>query len=374
MKILFFMPSLAGGGAERTIVNILRGLSKAHGDSLDIVLVLGKERPNETHSSKYLSYVPESIKIIYLPVEATKFNLIKLVFSLRNKIKDIKPDLIFSTRLESNLVSLLSSSGLGVPRVIRESNFRSATIHSRALRLFIGKIYNQSQLVISLSKGVLDDLEVNFKVDRSKSVIIYNPIDIENISSSSYEVGRIDDEVTRFVFIGRLSEQKQPLDALEVFSKFHASNPGSTLDILGVGPFESALIERAGELGLSQSVKFRGFVDNPYKYLYEADFLIMTSAYEGFGHVIVEALVCGATPVVYDCFSGPSEILTEELSELLVPVGNVEKMYQVITYLAANSEHHEVIKDLGYERAKDFDYIKISKLYHREFSKFSRKR
>lgn len=363
-SILIFMPSLAGGGAERTVVNLVKGLVKKE---VRVTLVLGKERESETHSSKYLDLLPEQVNLEYLTVEATKPNVIRIIWQLRKIVIRLRPSIFFSTRLESNLVALISSLFLNVKLFIRESNFRSATITNSLYRKVVGCLYNRAHKVICLSHGVADDLVAKFGVKISRISVIYNPIDIEHILNSAGQLNDRKANPDRCIFLGRLSEQKNPADAIKAFSEFKSNSETATLRIVGVGPLERELKSLSKSLGIDDCISFEGFLSNPYEILNDSDFLIMTSNYEGFGHVIVESMICGCIPVVYDCKSGPSEILTDNLSGLLVPVGEYKALAAKLSDLSRDNAYFSKVYTEIIQRSNDFSLDKITLLYFNEF-------
>lgn len=106
--------------------------------------------------------------------------------------------------------------------------------------------------------------------------------------------------------------------------------PDSRLLILGQGEEREALVALAAELGITSRVDFVGFVTNPLPYIRAAAGLILSSTYEGFGNVLVEALGCGTPVVSTDCPYGPSEILDGGRYGQLVPVGNHHAMAEAI--------------------------------------------
>jgi glycosyltransferase involved in cell wall biosynthesis len=76
------------------------------------------------------------------------------------------------------------------------------------------------------------------------------------------------------------------------------------------------------DLHLEADVELLGFASNPYAYMRRAAGVVLSSRYEGFGNVLVEAMACGTPVVSTDCLSGPSEILMRGRYGPLVPVGD----------------------------------------------------
>jgi glycosyltransferase involved in cell wall biosynthesis len=102
------------------------------------------------------------------------------------------------------------------------------------------------------------------------------------------------------------------------------------LVILGEGPQRGLLEELASRLGITAQLSMPGFNDNPYACMSRADVFVLSSAYEGFPNVLVEALACGAKVVSTDCRSGPAEILDGGRFGGLVPVGDARSLAYAI--------------------------------------------
>jgi len=370
MNIFIFMPSLAGGGAERTIVNLANEFC-LHGNTVH--LALGKETNDSLRSSKYLNLVSKDVVLHRLDVPAKGKNILQLLISLRSLIKTVSPDLIFTTRLPSNLVVILATLGLKkeFKVVIRESVYRSATIKRKLYKMLIGSLYNKADKVISLSDGVRQDLINNFNVNQDTLEVIYNPIDLTYIEScliNSEEVNSNEVKGNRFIFIGRLDDQKSPIEAIEAFKQIKREIPNASLDVYGIGPHKSALLSYLEENKDLKGVSYHGFTDTPYLAFKNADFFLMPSKYEGFGHVIVESLACGCLPIVYDCPHGPSEILTDELSELLIPLGDINAMAEKAIYFANNKDKASLILKSSKTHILKFDKKTIANEYIKIFN------
>ena len=131
------------------------------------------------------------------------------------------------------------------------------------------------------------------------------------------------------------------------------------LVILGEGPQRSLLESLIREFSLEHKVQLRGFVVDPYPWYRSADLFVLSSKWEGFGNVLVEALECGLPIVSTDCPSGPSEILENGRYGTLVPVGNPH----AITAAMVNAVTATQDRDRLMERAKAFSVRAISERY-----------
>ena len=164
------------------------------------------------------------------------------------------------------------------------------------------------------------------------------------------------------VACGRLAAQKDYPSLLRAF-KLILNERSATLRILGTGELRSRLDELSTELGIQEHVVFLGFESNPYKYFVSADIFVMSSIFEGFGNVVVEAMMCGTPVVVTDCPFGPGEILESGKVGELVPVGKPEVLAEKVLKLASNPELMARRTGLGKLRAEDFTVQRIGERY-----------
>jgi len=158
--------------------------------------------------------------------------------------------------------------------------------------------------------------------------------------------------------VGRLTEQKDIPTTLRAFERISKSQDVE-LVLLGEGELRGKLRDLAWDLGIEESVHMPGFVDNPFPYMRAADVLVLSSRWEGFGNVLVEAMACGTPVVSTECPGGPPEILRDGKYGKLVPVGDHKALADAVTQTLENPIGASRFVD----RAIDFDYQKITKNY-----------
>ncbi len=146
------------------------------------------------------------------------------------------------------------------------------------------------------------------------------------------------------------------LNAMKALRK---DNSGVQLLIMGGGPLEADLLAQRKELGLEDSVHFGGWVLDPSPFYHSAGCLVLSSRWEGFGNVIVEALAAGVPVVSTDCKSGPAEILGNGKYGKLVPVGDSAALAKAMEESLSEPIDPEALK----ARAKDFSPEIIAKQY-----------
>ena len=311
-KVLFIVPSLSKGGAERVVSNLSKGLSDEW------------EKYIAVFDGSRIDYDYEG-ELIEMDVSSETNRILRDCRGLKElkKIKEeIDPAVSVSFLPEPNLINILSRRK-DEKTVISVRNMLSRTVEQPGLpysflsKIMIKSLYNKANKIVALSRGVKHDLIENFKAEEEKVEVIYNPCDVEEIKKISKE--EIPDE-ERDIFenptvinVASLTEQKGHWRLLRSFKKVKNEVPDSQLVILGEGELEEDLKQLTKDLEIKNNVHFLGFKDNPFKYMKQSDVFALSSIFEGLGNVIIEALACETPVVSTDCKSGPREILCPKL-------------------------------------------------------------
>jgi glycosyltransferase involved in cell wall biosynthesis len=224
--------------------------------------------------------------------------------------------------------------------------------YKMALRASIRVTYPMADARVAVSNGVADDIAALSGIPRSEFEVIYNPISPP--SAASAQDRGIDalwgpNNATRILTVGRFKAQKNHKLLIRAFGKL-VESIDARLMILGTGDLLEETKRFAQAEGLGDRVLIPGQVEDTTPYYRSADLFVLSSDYEGFGNVLVEALACGLPVVSTDCRSGPAEILDNGRYGILVPAGDVGALAQgMATALAA---YHD--RDALMQRAADF--------------------
>jgi len=327
-KVMFIIPHLGSGGAERVVANLCNGLA----DYERIVLIFENIIKHNVDAwvISINSPATQSLfkKLLNFPVRYLKIRKLK---------EEIKPDFVVSLLEPANLFNVLAkissqktilsfhsnyitslqenpSFGRGIARSILK------TIYTLALKT----IYKRADLLIAISKGVAEDLIKNYGINSNKVKVIYNPYPIDEIRELAKEPLRSYEEIFKYpvlITAGRLTKPKGQWYLLRIFKALKEKHKELKLVILGEGELKDYLVKLSEELGLktfvwgrdklseSFDVYFLGFQKNPFKFIARSKLFVFPSLWEGFGNVLVEAMACGVPVVSSDCKSGPREIL-----------------------------------------------------------------
>lgn len=343
-RLSLFLPNLSGGGAERIMLNLSKEfISRGH--NIDLVLVNAK--------GEYISDIPEDVDVVNFNRSRTLSALPDLIQYLREN----EPKGLLSTSTHANIISIWAKiiSLCSTNIVVRQPNIPSmgmpTSLKERLLDFFISYFYPFADDIVAISHGGKEDLAKNYQIGSEKISVIHNPNNIEQIFRMKRERSGLPEFETDIVIlgVGRLNEVKDFTTLIRSFNVL-LQERSAELVILGKGNQRSKLEQLAADLQICDYVHLPGFVENPYKYMARADVFVLSSKWEGFGNVLVEAMACGTPVVSTDCPGGPREILQNGRYGKLVPVGDEIALAQAIKEtLCTQSDPDHLI-----DRAMDF--------------------
>jgi glycosyltransferase involved in cell wall biosynthesis len=322
--LAIFLQDLAGGGAERMMVNLAGGLAK-RGFHVDIVL--------SRKEGRYFREVHPAVRIVDLGAKRVMTALWPLARYLRRE----RPHVLLSTLVHVNVAALLAQrlSRVPVPVIVREANAMSSSRQyaahwpiKMAYRL-APVVYRLADCILAVSEGVADDAATYLGLPRERIKVAYNPVVGPGLyAAAARSPGHpwlVEGGIPVFLNVGRLTAVKDQATLLRAFATLRKQRE-ARLIILGDGPLRGQLENLAVTLGISSDVAFPGFVENPFGYMARSAGLIVSSRSEGLPGVLIQAMACGAPVISTDCPSGPAEILNGGEFGLLIPVGDDRAM------------------------------------------------
>lgn len=357
INLLFIVPSLRGGGAERVVTILLKYIDRS---KFDLTLALLKKE------GKYLEDIPSDVKVVDLQVKRARYSIFKII-ELTNKEK---PDIAFSTLGYLNLIISIIKPFLSKKTVFigRESNTVSVKNklekYPRLFDFLYKKFYSNFDSIIAQANFMKNDLVENYGISSEKITVINNPIDVqkvEEMSNKDIEFSFPKDKIN-LLAVGKLKHQKGFDNLLTMMSqideKYH-------LTILGEGPDEKSLKEQSKKLNLENRVSMAGFQSNPYAFMKQADVFLLSSRYEGFPNVVSEANLCGIPTIAFNSPGGTEEIVRED-NGLLIENDNFKAFEHTVNLFELDKYDEEVIKSSIVSR---FSNEIIVKIYEKHFIK-----
>ncbi len=350
MKIVLYISSLLDGGAER----VLTLLANEFSERKNKIVIITK--------GPYCSY-PLSKKICWKPI-FTKYNIEKrrslldkvsrrftYIPKLFSILKREKPDIVISFLLNENGKLILVSKFLGIPIIVSEhTNFHvDMSISSWVKRRWI---YKLSDAVTVLTKYDYDNY---YKYFLKNVYIMPNPVSFNSIN-------KIANRKKIILASGSLDRWsiKGFDNLLEIFANVVKKHPDWKLAIAGSGDEgKKYLIQLAGELDIENNIDFLGFCKNIDKVMQSSSIFIVTSRYEGFSMVLVEAMSQGCSCISYDCIAGPGEIIENGIDGILVENQNIHKMSSEINRLIEKEELQLFLAENAINSVRRFSVEKV---------------
>jgi len=316
--IAVFIPSLRGGGVERNMLNLTRGMADA-GHSVDLVLVKAE--------GPFLQMVDKRVRVVDLRSGRVLTALPRLI----GYLKSIRPAALLSGMGHANIIAVLARrlAGIRCRLVVSEHTLPSviagvaSTPLSRTVPFLSRWFYPRADAVVAVSEDVARDLREASGLSKESITVIPNPVVTPELAEA---LARRADH--RFfaagsppviLGIGRLSREKGFDVLIRAFGLLLKTTEARLL-IVGEGEERPRLEDLVKKLGLGDKVELPGFVDSVPSYISQATVVAMPSRIEGFGNALVEAMAGGVSVVATDCPGGPSDILEQGRFGPLVPV------------------------------------------------------
>ena len=180
---------------------------------------------------------------------------------------------------------------------------------NRILRFSAKLLYKRSNIIISPTRVILNDLKNNFNVPKHKIEVINNPVEIKEILKLSKIKLRKNLPKNYLISIGRLTYQKNYDFLIDSYYHFQKKNKNCYLIILGQGPDKEAITEKINKLNLKKKVILLGYKKNPFNYLKKSKLLILSSRWEGYPNVLVQGMTLNKKIIATDCFGSSKEVL-----------------------------------------------------------------
>ncbi|MCT2347465.1 glycosyltransferase [Bacillales bacterium AN1005] len=387
-KVAMVLPNYKGGGMPKVCETISLNLRPEEYEQTLIILSSEKE--------KRYKFAGKSINIS--PSGNSLISKLLINFTRIGKLKKIKKewnfDTVISFGVQANIFNIITKNKETI--ICTEHNIKSIEnktwgFKGKIYDFLMRKYYNNSDQLVAISEVMKVDLEDNYGIKDIE--VIYNPHNIEEVKRKSNE--SIDDRYKELfldgpvlISVGRLAYAKAQWSMIRVMEKIILKFPTAKLLILGEGELKNELQELVRTLGLEENIRFLGHVDNPYNLIKQADIFVLSSLFEGFPNVLIEALASGTAIVSTDCPSGPREILDNKINinksiekfeicdyGILTPC-LPNKMYKkeelniqevellkAVEYLLENPETKESFEKKGNIYAQHYDASNIIKKY-----------
>ena len=330
--ILLAIDALGGRGAEKVVVNLAEALLKL-GHKVSIIIYedivefdidsrihIHHLKPQMHKSSRIFSRLTDRknaniFQALLSHIEATRGH-VDLILSALPRI-----DRILS-RIEDDRIFHVIHNPLSLQNGIRKNSWRKKLSRIWHMK----RIYDGRQIIV-VSAGIGDDLINYVKIRPASLTTIYNPFHFDEIEKLAAKQLNLPSKIIGkdyLLHIGALTLQQKRQDIL--IKAFALSGLTCNLVLLGKGKDEKKIRALIKSHGVSDRVFLAGFQANPYPWIKHARMLVLSSDYEGFGNVLVEAMALNTPALSTNCPTGPNEIFSQEMQDCLVPNGNIQAL------------------------------------------------
>ena len=348
MKIAYILSSfIAKAGTERILSDKMNYLVKRYGYDITFITYEQGNHPMAFSLDKRIRVIDLNTRFFPLyklnPVRrviAKSFQKRKLKSKLHDVLSVVNPDFVVLTTYDFDKFGSI----LTLPyRFVIESHIcitdvRQEFRQHNVILKFFGKyldsihfkIMNKADALISLTSADKTNWEkhVNIPIFVIPNLVTVYPNDISCYSERS----------NRIICVGRLTRQKGFDYLIKAWAMISKKYPTWRIDIFGHGDMETTLNRMIIDYKLSDCTRINEQSDNIYEEYETSSIFVLSSRYEGFGLVLVEAMSCGVPCISFDCPNGPADLITHGEDGLLVPLGDIEKLAESIEWMITHEE------------------------------------
>ena len=363
-QLIFLIPSLAGGGAERVASTLLPYLAR----HFELTLALLEDRRSYP--------VPTEVPVVSFsrPLNSHTAHVIRIpyhILALARLIRRHRARVVLSFIEQANIINILAACIAGHQAVISQrtnprQQYEGKGLLGKVISQISARLYPKADRIIAVSDGVKEIIISDYKLDARRIAVIPNPVDTASVAELSKKETSVALPDDYLIHVGRLNVKTKAHDTLlNAYKKINSFHPDLKLILVGDGLDKEQIEAMIKDLDLSESVILAGWQENVYAFMARAKALVLCSRYEGWPNVLVEAMACGCPVIATDCQTGPREILSNSEYGLLVPVDDLEALTHSMQKLLTDESRRVYFQEQGRKRAQDFDLEQIGPKYVR---------
>lgn len=333
IKIALIGYRLGSGGAEKVMANLSIFFEKHNIEVHNIIVINQVLYPFEG-------------KLINLGLLKTSrngfFDKLRRLYFLKRYLSRNKFDFIIDFRFRNKPVQEL---------LIAKFLYKSKTIftvHSYLIDHYMPNwsyltriMYQKCYKIVTVTNNIKKFIEKKHSLKNLQT--IYNPVNVEEIHLKYNNLINFKDEF--IIGIGQMETNVKQFDVLiEAYANSELVSKNIHLILLGQGQQMARLKTLAEQKMVANSVHFFGYDENPYKYLKNSRFFVLSSANEGMPNVLLESLACHTPVISFDCLSGPNEIITDRYNGLLVENQNRDQLTLAMNLFCTDTKLYNFCK------------------------------
>ncbi len=345
-NLIFYFPSIEGGGVEKNFFLLLKYLSK----NVEKIHVITANRKKNI-SRKIIYICPKSNH--WEKSSRTTKNLICIFLLIKNFWSKKATILSF----QANISAIIISKLFGFKILIRLNTSLNKYITNFFKRLIFKIFYSLSDTIIVNSKLFQKEL-LNINL---KSYLIYNLEDSNKTKKNLKFFEKFNG--LKILNIGRLTEQKDQITLIKSLKILKDKNVNFRCCIIGRGLYEKKLLNEISILNLKKNIKLVGYKDKAEKFIHQSNIFVLSSKFEGLPNVLIEAQKYEIPIISSDCPTGPKEILLNGKLGDLFPVNNYSILAKKLIEFYKNKKPLKNKSKKAKKYLKRFDPIINSRKY-----------
>lgn len=367
MRLYFFINSITGGGAERVTTSLARHFVD-QGYDVGVITMHPEERD--------FYPIDPRVRRVTLDLAGVNRGLGKLTANyrrwraLRRALKAEQPDVVVAMMTNSIVLAILAAVGLPTRAYGSERNNPARKTTGRPWALLRRLVYRFAAGHVAQTREAAAWLK---RHAGARNVhVIPNPV-VWPIPSCSPRLAPktvVSPERKVILAVGGKPEQKGFDLLLHAFAGLAADSPQWDLVILGADPESEAVggggasVQRlAEELGVDQRLHLPGRVGNVADWYQRADMFVLSSRYEGFPNVLLEAMASGCPSIAFDCDTGPRDVIEHGVNGVLVPPADTGALRSAMVQLIADEDHRRHLGTQAPALRHQFDEHKIIRMW-----------
>lgn len=356
MRIGFVIFSLQGGGAERVAATLVNEWAR-RGEQITLLTI-------DSHDTDFYP-IDERVQRVALGLNIPSKNWrdsvannVRRVSLLRTFARSSKFDVIISFGDKTNVLLLLATRGLNIPVIVAEHIDPRVWFIGASADCLRRLLYPRASAVIVLTAGI--GQWARQIVGTEAVTVIPNPVGEQCLHRSQ---SIIKDKQHFVVAMGRMDFQKGFDLLLRAFALCVERYPDWTLRLVGQGAEQQRLWNLSDQLGIKHAVRFEPVTKEPEKVFRESDLFVLSSRFEGFPMVLLEAMACGLPVVSFDCMSGPREMIRHDVDGLLVPPEDVDALAKAMAGLMGDERERRRLAERAVEVTDRFGLPRVMAMW-----------
>ena len=342
IRVLLCSSSMDGGGSEKQLLNLLKGLDRKRFEPILYLLY---------ESGVLLDEVPEDIKRFAFWSENSipRWNWPGRIHSLQVQhlaklLRREQIDVVYDRLFHMTLITGPATERTQTPRlstIVSPPQFDLVRSEKRWLtmkKIALRRAYSTATALVSVGAGTADNAAKYYKIPRDAFQVMLSPIDIDRIDSESlmaWTGPALRQNRKQIISIGRLSDEKGHRYLIKAFAKYMDAvkmdqAPAADLHVVGDGVLRKELQSLTASLHIADCVFFHGQIHSPFSLLKQCDLLVLPSLYEGMPNALLEAMVCRVPVLATNTAQGAGELLRNHLIGTLVSKANAIEMADAI--------------------------------------------